>query len=111
MSRKSLILGMVVALLLVGATSAVLITLLRYEDSEFRTCSLPPGAERKEQCNAFLQEIVDLKDNIQDNSKSPLWGAEFTEKQINSFFDDGLSGSGWEESFDREGIHDPKVIV
>lgn len=111
MSRKSLFLGLMVALLLVGTTSGLLIILLRYEDSEFRTCSLPPGAERKEQCNAFLQEIVDLKDNIQDNSKSPLWGTEFTDKQINSYFDDGLAGSGWEDTFEREGIHDPKVIV
>jgi hypothetical protein len=111
MSRKSLFLGLVVALLLVGSTAGILIALLRYEDSEFRSCSLPPGAERKEQCNAFLQEIVDLKDKIQDNSKSPLWDAQFTEKQINSFFDDGLSKGGWDTVFDREGIHDPKVIV
>jgi hypothetical protein len=108
MSRKSLLLGFVVAFLLLSSTAGLLIVLVRYEDDDFKNCSLPPGAERKEQCNAFRQEILDLTSSIHDDSKL-VWGAEFTDKQINSFLDDGASG--WDERFESEGIHDPRVII
>jgi hypothetical protein len=108
MSRKSLLLGLVVAFLLLSCTAGLLIFLVRYEDEDFKSCSLPPGPERKEQCNAFRQEILDLTSSIHDDSKL-AWGAEFTDKQVNSYFDDG--GSGWEEKFEAEGIHDPRVII
>jgi hypothetical protein len=110
MSRKSLLLGLAVAFLLLSTTAGLLIVLVRYEDADFRNCSLPPGVERKEQCNAFLQEILDLTSSIHDDSKL-AWAAEFTDKQINSYFDDGLAGSGWDERFETEGIHDPRVVI
>ncbi|MFL5243015.1 MAG: hypothetical protein ACJ8FY_12980 [Gemmataceae bacterium] len=110
MSRKSFLLGLAVALFLLSSTAGILIILVRHEDDDFRKSSLPPGAERKEQCAAFRQEIFDLTSSIHDDSKI-AWGAELTAVQINSYFDDGLAGSGWDETFAREGINDPRVIV
>lgn len=109
MSRKSVLLGLLVAFLLVSSTAGLLIILVRHEDEEFKTCSLPPGPERREECNAFRQELLDLSSSIHDDSKL-VWGTEFTDKQINSYFDDGLSGSEREELFEREGVYDPRVI-
>src|SRR5215471_6076510 len=101
MSRRSVFLGLAIAAVLLGGTAAILIALIRYEDEEFRTCSLPAGPERKEECNAFRQEIFDLTSVIKEKT---VWGAEFTDRQINSYFDEGLAGSGWDETFAREGI-------
>ena len=110
MSRRSVLLGLAVALFLLSSTAGVLIILVRHEDDEFRKCSLPPGPERRDQCSAFRQEILDLTSSIHDDTKV-AWGAEFTDLQINSYFDDGLAESGWDETFAREGINDPRVIV
>jgi hypothetical protein len=113
MSRKSLFLGVGVALLLVGGVAAALILLVQHEPSDYRRAALPPGEERVAQSKEFFTRFTQLMNDIQtdESAGNTDWKAEFTEQQINSFFDEGFVHSGIDEKLLPEGISEPRVAL
>jgi hypothetical protein len=113
MNRKSFFLGVGVALLLAGGVSASLILLVQHEPNDYRRAAVPPGEERVAQSKEFLTRFSQLMTDIQtdDGAGNNDWKAEFTEQQINSFFDEGFIQSGIDEKLLPEGISEPRVTV
>ncbi len=113
MSRKSFFLGIGVALLLAGGVSASLILLVQHEPSDYSRAAVPPGEEREAQSKAFLAHFAKLMNDIQSDEGAPEnnWEAEFTEQQVNSFFDEGFIRTGIDEKLLPEGISEPRVTV
>ncbi len=113
MSRKSFLLGIGVALLLAGGVSASLILLVQHEPSDYSRVAVPRGEEREAQSKAFLVTFTKLMNDIQadDGATENNWEAEFTEQQVNSFFDEGFVRTGIDEKLLPEGMSEPRVTV
>ena len=113
MTRKTFLLGIAVALLLAGGVSVALILLVQHEPSDYSRAAVPPGEEREAQSKAFLVHFTKLMNDIQsdDGAAENNWEAEFTEQQVNSFFEEGFVRTGIDEKLLPEGISEPRVTV
>jgi hypothetical protein len=87
MSRKSVLLGLGILVLLAAGVTAGLVLLLRHEPAFYRRHALPPGPERQQHCGAFKAEFSQLLDGVL-NQPQPGWYAEFSDTQINSYFEE-----------------------
>jgi hypothetical protein len=109
MSRKSILLGIGLLLLVTSSVSAGLVFLVRHEPDFYRRCALPPGVERQQRSKEFTQEFsTHLLGAIVSHNE--LWEATFSEEQINSYFDEDFIHSGLNVIL-PPGISAPRVAV
>jgi hypothetical protein len=109
MSRKSFLLGIGIALLLAGGAAAVLVALIRNEPSEYQRASVEPGEERVAQSEKFFNDFIQLLNDA--GADSGEWGANFSEQQVNSYFEEGFIRSGIDEKLLPDGIRDPRLTI
>jgi hypothetical protein len=108
MSRKSVLLGLAILLLLVGGTAAVVGVLLYHEPQFYRETALPPGEERQKHSQEFVGKCSHLFNSITYDRE---WRETFTEAQINSYFDEDFIKSAVSDRVLPEGIRDPRVTI
>jgi hypothetical protein len=108
MSRKSVLLGLGLALLLVSAVGGLLLLLVLHEPEYYSQTAQPPGPERKANSTLFWKECSDLVSAISNDRK---WGAEFTQDEINSFFEEDFGRLGADETPLPDGITQPRVTI
>jgi len=106
MKRKSVLFGIGVALFL-ASVGTVLVLLFLHEPAVYARSSLPEGEERQMQSGEFFAEFLRLSDEIHNKE----WDATFSEKSINSYFEEGFISSGVAKSVLPEGISDPRVAI
>lgn len=106
MNRKSFVFGFGVVLFLAGV-GTVLALLFLHEPAVYARSSQPEGEERKIQSGEFFAEFARLYQQIHD----PTWEATFSEKSINSYFEEGFIQSGVAKSVLPEGISAPRVAI
>jgi hypothetical protein len=113
MSRKSLLLGVAIALLLGGTVTGALALLVRNEPSAYSRVAVPPGEDREARSKDFYANFWKLMNDIQieDVAGEIEWGAEFTEEQINSYFEEGFVHSGINDKLLPEWISKPRVAI
>jgi hypothetical protein len=108
MSRKSVLFGLLILLVLGGATAAVLFLLVSHEPDMYQRMGLPPGAERQQHSTEFTQNCVKLANKLMNEK---FWEVKFTEAQINSYFDEDFIRSGFKENLLPKGISQPRVAI
>jgi hypothetical protein len=108
MSRKSVLLGLAILLLLIGGTAAVVGVLLYHEPQFYRASALPPGEERQKHSQEFVGKVSNLYNSITYDRE---WRETFTEAQINSYFDEDFIKSAVSDRVLPEGIRDPRVTI
>jgi len=108
MSRKSVLLGLLILLVVGGATAAVLFLLVRHEPDMYQRMALPPGAEREQHSKEFKQNVSKLATKILSEK---FWEVKFTEDQINSYFDEDFIRSGFKDNLLPKGISQPRVAI
>jgi hypothetical protein len=111
MRRKSLLLGVGIALLLAGLGGLAL--LIRNEPSAYSRVAVPAGEEREAHSKDFYANFWKLMNDIQieDAAGEIEWGAEFTEEQINSYFEEAFVHSGTSDAVLPQGISQPRVAI
>jgi hypothetical protein len=107
MSRKSFLLAVGIALVLVGGTSAALFLLIRHEPATYRQSSIPPGPERREQSQEFVSQFSQLWNALHGEQE---WDVRLTDKQVNSYFAEGFKMEKLDERMLPEGISEPRVV-
>jgi hypothetical protein len=107
MSRKSFLLGVIIALVLTG-TVAVLCLLVEHEPEFYQKTAVPPGKDRQQRSGKFL---ADFNQFCQEVQSSRVWSAHFEEDCINSFFDEHFVRSGFAEKVLPEGISAPRIAI
>src|SRR5262245_22856002 len=107
MNRKSILFGIGVGLLVISVV-AVLVLLLVHEPSVYARASQPEGDERKHLSGEFNSEFVQLYEGIRNQS---VWGATFTEKSVNSYFEEDFIRTGISKSILPEGVSAPRVVI
>lgn len=107
MSRKSVLLGIGILVLLASAVSGTLVLLVRQEPDFYRKTSVPPGEVRQKKSLEFMKEIADVYDVLK--AEQPTWRASFTEDQINSYFDEDFIKQRLDETMLPQGFANPRV--
>jgi hypothetical protein len=118
MRRKSLILAILIALVLVCGVGASLALLVRHMPAWYRDAELSAGSERRKKSSECVSEFSHLLNVIQyqdDPDRSALqdnsgWMAEFTDEGINSFLVEDFLRTGWDQKLLPEGISEPRVV-
>jgi hypothetical protein len=108
MRRKSVLLGLGIVVL-VGGIAGILLLLLRHEPEIYRKTALPIGPQRKKRSEECVAEFCHVYNYISSGERE--WTAEFTQDQINSYFEEDFIRSGLAERNMREGIREPRVVI
>ncbi len=106
MSRKSVLLGVGISLLLVGGAGATLLLLVRHEPSFYRRAAVPPGPEREALSKKFLGDAVTFQQHV---ANSTSWQDTFSEEQVNSFLEEDFVRSEAKAFTLPEHITDPRL--
>ncbi len=106
MSRKSVLLGVGILLLLAGSACATLLLLVRHEPAFYRRAAVPPGPEREALSKKFFGDAITFQGHIKD---SPTWQDTFGDEQINSFLEEDFVRSEASTLTLPEHITDPRV--
>jgi hypothetical protein len=106
MKRKSVLFGLGVALFL-AAVGTTLVMLFLHEPAVYARTSQPEGTDRQIESGKFNAEFVRLYQELHN----PAWDAMFTEKSINSYFEEDFINSGVAKSVLPEGVSAPRVAI
>jgi hypothetical protein len=108
MSRRSLLVTTGVVLLLLGSFATILLVLIRHELKWYTDAAVPPGPRRENSSVRFMYEVKELLD---PDLTVPRWYAQFTDEQINSFFEEDLIRTGLDRRLLPDGVRHPRVAI
>src|SRR5262249_18824491 len=89
-----------------GATGLLL--LIRYEPRRYVLATVPPGPVRTDRSKEFCAEFSNLISAIGSDRD---WYAQFTDEQINSYFDEHFVQQGLDVRLLPEGISQPRLVI
>jgi hypothetical protein len=107
MRRKTVIAGIGTALLLLTTVGVALALLVGHEKAFYRRGAVPPGPLRQQFSLAFMSECNNVINNV--NNRESKWYAQFTDAQINSFFEEQFIASKTYQAFLPEGVSSPRI--
>ena len=108
MSRKSIFMTLGVVTLLFGGTALALALLVRHELEWYTRAAVPPGPQRAKNSREFVSELTEL---LEPPERETKWYAQFTDEQINSFFEEGVVQTGLDTRLLPEGVKQPRVAI
>ena len=94
--------------LLLATAVAIGGLLVRHEPNFYRTREVDPGPERKQLSTKFGTDFMQMVLNVKGGGAGG-WHFAFTEKEINSFFQEDFVTSGEVENLRKLGITEPRV--
>ncbi len=106
MTRKSVLFALLIVLGLTVAGGTIVALLVRYEPRFYRRAGVSAGKERQKSSGEFVGESVRLIEGVANNHP---WTAQFTEEQINSYFEEDFIKQHGAESPLPEGISSPRI--
>jgi hypothetical protein len=107
MKPKSVLLGLLTFVTL-GAIGAATFVLLWHEPDFYQRSNIPEGRERQVAAGEFIGEFGMFVDKVQHEEP---WDARFTEKAINSYFDESFVPSGVAQRVLPEGVSRPRISI
>lgn len=107
MSRKTFLLGIVV-LLLFACVSTAAVLLVRHVPEFYSKTAVPPGIERTTGSKEFQSDFWAFYNSVRYDKE---WRQQFTEEQINSYFDEDFVKNGLAKTMLPEGITEPRVSI
>jgi hypothetical protein len=109
MRRKSVLVGLALVLGLTGSIGGLLLLFL-HEPELYRKAAVPAGPERKKRSREFYNRSSKVSGYIY-NGEEREWCEEFTQDQINSYFEEDFVRSGVAERMLPEGIRAPRIAI
>lgn len=110
MSRRPLLLALVILLCLTCGVSATLWLLVRYEPSVYLRAAVPAGKERHQMSENCWRELMQMY-NAVTASEDQEWAHRFTDEQINSYLAENFGPSQGEDKILPKGISEPRIIL
>jgi hypothetical protein len=108
MSRRSVLVAVGIFLLLTCGGATALLLLVRYEPERYVQATVPPGPGRTDLSKKFCAKFSDLISGIGSDRD---WYAQFTDEQINSYFDEHFVQQGLDVRLLPEGISQPRLVI
>jgi hypothetical protein len=109
MSRRTICMTLVIVLLLLGGLGLALVLLVRHELAWYTRAAVPPGPHRIINSEKFLAELGELTSPPPETESR--WYAQFTDEQINSFFEEDMVRLGFDTRLLPEGVRQPRVAI
>jgi hypothetical protein len=106
MSRKSVLLGIALLVVLGGVVAGSLGLLVLHEPDFYHRAALPPGQEREHNSHEFEAKFTHLMSGMINDRE---WREKFSAAQINSYLEEDFVRSGIHDRLLPEGISDPRV--
>jgi hypothetical protein len=106
MSRRSILLTLGILGLLAGGVLAVLAVLVHHEPQGYSRLNVPAGPERQRLSDDFYRGLSGM---LSDLNGSDAWRAGFTEEQVNSYFEEAFTESGFHKLMLPDRISGPRV--
>ena len=107
MSRKSLLVSVLLLVLLTGGGLGGSYLLLRHEPNFYSLAEVPPGPERQKQSDECVSQATTLLQQKMDCEAD--WGLNFTQEQINRWLAEGFVASNMDQ-FLPTGVSDPRIV-
>jgi hypothetical protein len=107
MRKKPFVMLSLTVLLLGGIASGV-VAALKHEPGFYRRCAIEPGADRTRQSDDFMKQFFALLNRVYDTRRGK-WTFNFTQEQINSYFEEDFVRLKDAEALAKLGIHAPRV--
>lgn len=109
MSRKSVFVALGISGIVLGGTAGTLAAMIFHEPEFYRRAGVPASAQRRQWSNEFHEQVNNLLNGM-INYK--VWGAQFTEQQLNSYFDEDFARqSAADKGFFPDGISNPRIAI
>jgi hypothetical protein len=105
MRRKALSLLLVLGILLVGGGGVLLA--VKHEPRFYTHASAAPGPERLERSKKCFKQLFALGNQFVDGQGK--WSYEFSEQDVNSFFEEDFVRLGDAEALAKIGVTEPRV--
>ncbi|MCI0457364.1 MAG: hypothetical protein L0Z62_10380 [Gemmataceae bacterium] len=109
MRRKSVLMALGILVLAGLAVVGVLAVMARQVPEFYERARPPAGQQRQRQSKAFYTEVGRLLGQI--DSRLPVWGATFTEAQLNSYFEEDFLTHHLAEKLLPESVKAPRVVI
>jgi hypothetical protein len=106
--RKKPIVFLTLTVLLLGGVAGVVVAALKHEPGFYRRCAIDAGADRTKQSDDFMKQFFALLNRVYDTRRGK-WTFNFTQEQINSYFEEDFVRLKDSEALARLGIHAPRV--
>lgn len=110
MRRKSFLLGFGMLVLLAGGAAGVLALLWWHEPDFYRNVAVPPGPQRQQQSKEFQSRFVSLINGM-IRHENDTFHEQFTDQQINSYFDEDFLITHLDRSVLPADISRPRVAI
>jgi hypothetical protein len=108
MRRKSLLMAVAIAVVLLAAVGGVLALLTRQEPSFYRERAVAPGDTRKKESADFLAKFTRV---LTATVNGDDFNVTFTEEQINCYFQESFITSGFAKKLLPENISEPRIAI
>jgi hypothetical protein len=109
MRRRTVLVIAGAVILLVAGTVTGLAVMVRQEPAFYREKAEAPGEARRQQSKAFVEQSFNLLSSI--TGESPTWRASFTERQINSYFEEHFLEQGFADKVLPDAVSEPRVAL
>jgi hypothetical protein len=108
MSRKSVLLGTGILLLLMAGAAAGLVALVLREPGFYRRVAVPPGPQRHQYSEEFKGEFIGFINRLGERRG---WEATFTQEQINSYLEEDFLTSNTSKQVLPDHVSDLRVAL
>jgi hypothetical protein len=107
MSRRTLFMALGLAVFLIGGAGLVLFLVVGYEPAVYSQAVAPTAEARSQLSQDFLKEFSTL---LSAPEAERDWYVEFSDKQINSYLDEGFIKEGLATRILPDGVSHPHVV-
>lgn len=108
MSRRSLLVTVGILGLVLWGAALTLFLLVRHEPHHYLHAAVPPGTERTSLSAAFFKECSQFISAIGNGGE---WYGRFSDRMINSFFEEEFVRQGFDVRLLPEGVSQPRVAI
>ncbi len=99
-----------VLVLLLGGVGSVLAVLLKHEPGFYERAAVPETEQRRSMSDAFFAKFSQMMINVGVDREGD-WHFQFSEAELNSFFEEGFVRLGEAENFRKMGVSHPRVVM
>jgi hypothetical protein len=109
MRKQTILLLVGIFLVLAILAGTGLLILVYHQPGFYRRAHMPPGPKREQLSTVCAGKFLSLGNYLRGGS--PEWAVEFTEEQLNSYFQEDFKKWGDCATLAKHGISDPRIVI